>query len=98
MTNDTAPPWQASNRRPFGSISAASPPSRLKHEEHPQHVRRLAQERGFNVREDSAGNLLIEVPATRATKRANTVLKGTSTWSAKRTPAPPTTSTAIRSA
>jgi dipeptidase D len=66
MTNDTSSAvaslelqavWQY-----FSGIAAV--PRASKHEERiREHVRRLAQERGFNVREDSAGNLLIEVPA-----------------------------------
>jgi dipeptidase D len=65
------PVWQY-----FAGIAAV--PRASKHEERiRQHVRRLAQERGFNVREDSVGNLLIEVPASPGHENAPvTVLQG----------------------
>ena len=80
MTNDTSSAvaslepqavWQY-----FSGIAAV--PRASKHEERiREHVRRLAQERGFNVREDAAGNLLIEVPATPGHENAPiTVLQG----------------------
>jgi dipeptidase D len=80
MTNDInsavaslepQPVWQY-----FAGIAAV--PRASKHEERiREHVRRLAQERGLNVREDSVGNLLIEVPASPGRENAApTVLQG----------------------
>jgi dipeptidase D len=55
---EPAPVW-----RLFAGIAAVPRPS--KHEERIRaHVRQTAQGLGFNVREDRAGNLVIEVPAT----------------------------------
>ncbi|MHC4090215.1 MAG: beta-Ala-His dipeptidase [Planctomycetota bacterium] len=68
---DPAPVW-----RLFGGI-AAVPRASKKEERIRQHVRTVAQEMGFEVREDAAGNIVIEVPATPGCEQAPvTVLQG----------------------
>lgn len=60
----------------FAGMAAVARPSK-KEERIRQHVRSIAEERGFPVREDAAGNVLIEVPATSGCESAPiTVLQG----------------------
>lgn len=75
MTNPTAiesldpkPIW-----RFFAGIAATPRPS--KHEEHVRaHTRRVAEEHGLKVREDGAGNMVIEAPATPGCENSPTIV------------------------
>ena len=70
-TLEPAPVW-----RLFAGISAVPRPSK-KEQGIRRHVRSLAQEEGFAVREDSSGNMVIEVPPTPGCEQAPaTVLQG----------------------
>ena len=59
--------------RLFAGIAATPRPS--KHEEQIRaHTRRLAEQRGLNVREDDTGNMVIEVPASPGCENAPTIV------------------------